>query len=311
MNRIERFRSSAQWRIFKTNRLALLCIFFLIFIYALSFLGPLFISDPFDVYDPYSMYQSPSAEHLFGTDRSGRDVFALTVYGGRMSLTVGFVATIISLVIGLIYGSIMGYYGGKVDYGMMQGILLVGAIPSIPLIVIIMGIFGRNIWIVMILIGILSWTGVALILRGQFFTYREREFVEAARAYGASTPRIIFKHILPNTLAPVWISAAFSCGTAIVTESTLSFLGLGVPFDTVSWGRLLALGREVMGVAPWVFVPSALLIFLASFSFIVLGETMRDAFDPKMRGVAVERVVELDRKKREKQERKERKNPSE
>ena len=140
--------------------------------------------------------------------------------------------------------------------------------------------------------------------------FREKEFVEAARAYGASTRRIIFVHILPNTLAPVWIYAAFSCGSAIVMESTLSYLGLGVPFDSISWGRMLAVGKDVMGTAPWVFVPSAILLFLTSFSFILLGEAMRDAFDPKLRGVAIQKVVERDRKKRERKERKEKKNTS-
>jgi ABC-type dipeptide/oligopeptide/nickel transport system permease subunit len=145
-------RDSTQWRIFKTNRLALVCIGFLIFIYALSFIGSLFLEDPFDVYDPRGRYQPPSAEHLFGTDKQGRDVFSLTVYGGRLTLTVGFIATLISLVIGLVYGSIMGYKGGRTDYWMMQGVMMVASLPPIVLIVIIMGIFGRNIHLVMVLI---------------------------------------------------------------------------------------------------------------------------------------------------------------
>jgi len=175
---------------------------------------------------------------------------------------------------------------------MMQILLIMSSIPTIPLIVTVMGIFGRNIYLVMVIEGLFMWFGISLLTRGQFMTFKERDFVEAARAYGASTPRIVFRHILPNTLAPIWVQVAFLMGTAIVLESTLSYIGLGVPFNSISWGRLLATGRETMADAPWVFLPSAVLIFLTQFSFIVIGETLRDAFDPKMRGITLEKVVE-------------------
>jgi len=253
-----RLKDSAQWRVFKSNRLALFCAFFLIATYMISFIGPLFVSDPFEVYDPRSEYLPPSGQYLLGTDKNGRDVLALTIYGGRMTLTVGFIAVIVSIIIGLIYGSVMGYVGGLIDNAMMQFVMIVGSIPSIPLIVIVMGIFGRNINMVMVLMGVLMWTGMAVVTRGQFMTFKEREFVEAARAYGASTPRIIFRHILPNTLAPLWVDISFTMGSAIVLESTLSYLGLGVPFNTISWGRMLVLGKDVMSDAPWIFLPSAM-----------------------------------------------------
>jgi len=278
-----RIKESDQWRTFRSNRLALGCMFFLIAIYLVSFIGPLFLDDPFDVYDPRNRYAPPSKEHLFGTDRQGRDVLIMTIYGGRMTLTVGLVAVAIAVAIGLVYGSIMGYFGGMIDNLMMQGIMIVSSLPSIPLIVTVMGIFGRNIYLVMVLEGLLIWTGISVITRGQFMTFKEREFVEAARAYGASTLRIIFRHILPNTIAPIWVNVSFLMGSAIVLESTLSYLGLGVPFDVTSWGRMLVLGKDVMSDAPWVFLPSAILLFITSFSFIVLGETMRDVFDPKFR----------------------------
>jgi len=291
-------KDSTQWRIFRSNNLAMACIIFLITIYIISFVGPLFIENPFDVYDPRNKYLPPSMEHLLGTDKQGRDVLALTVYGGKMTLTVGFIAVIIAVAIGLIYGSIMGYFGGMVDNAMMQGVMIIGSIPPIALIVIIMGIYGRNIYLVMVLIGLITWTGIAIMTRGQFMTFKERDFVQAARACGASTPRVVFLHILPNILAPIWVNVAFLMGNNIVLESTLSYLGLGVPFDSISWGRMLAVGREVMSDAPWVFIPSAILLFLTSFSFIVLGEAMRDAFDPKLRGVSLQRVVEAENKKR-------------
>jgi len=199
-----KIRESAQWRIFRSNRLALVCIAYLIAIYLISFIGPIFISDPLEVYDPRNQYLPPSLAHPFGTDKQGRDVLALTICGGRMSLTVGFVAVVIAIAIALIYGSVMGYYGGLVDNAMMQFVMIVGSLPTIPLIVIVMGIFGRNIYLVMVLEGLFLWMGIALVIRGQFMTFRERDFVDAARAYGASTRRLIFKHILPNTLAPVW-----------------------------------------------------------------------------------------------------------
>lgn len=295
----KKIRESAQWRIFRSNRLALVCIAYLILVYLISFIAPLFISDPLEVYDPRNRYLPPSMEHPFGTNKEGRDVLALTIYGGRMSLTVGFVAVGIAIAIALIYGSVMGYYGGLVDNAMMQFVMIVGSLPTIPLIVIVMGIFGRNIYLVMVLEGLFLWMGIALVIRGQFMTFRERDFVDAARAYGASTPRLIFKHILPNTLAPVWVQIAFLMGSAIVLESTLSYIGLGVPFNSISWGRLLEAGRESMADAPWVFLPSAILLFLTSFSFIVLGETMRDAFDPKMRGITLEKIIEKEAKMEE------------
>lgn len=297
-----KIRESAQWRIFRSNRLALVCIIYLIAIYLISFIVPIFISDPLEVYDPRNQYLPPSMEHPLGTDKQGRDVLALTIYGGRMSLTVGFVAVVIAIAIALIYGSVMGYYGGLVDNAMMQFVMIVGSLPTIPLIVIVMGIFGRNIYLVMVLEGLFLWMGIALVIRGQFMTFRERDFVDAARAYGASTHRLIFKHILPNTLAPVWVQIAFLMGSAIVMESTLSYIGLGVPFNSISWGRLLETGRESMADAPWVFLPSAILLFLTSFSFIVLGETMRDAFDPKMRGITLEKIIEKEIEYQEQEE---------
>lgn len=288
-------RESYQWKKFKSNKLAIGCVVFLIAIYLVSFIGPLILDDPFNVYDPKNRYNPPSRDHLFGTDRQGRDVLTMTIYGGRMTLTVGLVAVAIAVAIGLVYGAIMGYFGGWIDNLMMQGTMIVSSIPSIPLIVIVMGIFGRNIYLVMVLEGLLLWTGISIITRGQFMTFKEREFVEAARAYGASTSRIIFRHILPNTLAPIWVNVSFLMGSAIVLESTLSYLGLGVPFDVTSWGRMLVLGKDVMSDAPWIFLPSAILLFLTSFSFIVLGETMRDVFDPKFRSVrsiSIEKMVD-------------------
>jgi len=294
-----RFRESAQLRIFRANRLAIGCVAFLAAIYLVSFVGPLFISDPLNVYDPRNQYLSPSWAHPFGTDKQGRDVLALTLYGGEMSLTIGFIAVMITIAIGIVYGSVMGYFGGLTDNVMMQILLIMSSIPTIPLLVTVMGIFGRNIYMVMVIEGLFMWFSISLLTRGQFMTFKEREFVEAAKAYGASTPRIIFRHILPNTLAPIWVEMAFLMGSAIVLESTLSYLGLGVPFNAISWGRLLATGRETMADAPWVFLPSAILVFLTQFSFIVIGETLRDAFDPKMRGITLEKVIEKEMKHQE------------
>lgn len=225
----------------------------------------------------------PSGRHILGTDDQGRDVASQLIHGSRVSLTIGFVAVAIYLVIGIIVGAIAGYYGGFVDLVISRFIEVMLCFPTFFLILAILAFVGPSIYNIMIIIGLTSWTGIARLVRGEFLRLKAQEFVVASRALGAGDKRIILRHILPNSLAPVLVSATFGVASAILIESGLSFLGFGVPPYQPSWGGLLSGARSFMDIAWWLTLAPGFAIFITITAYNLVGEGMRDASDPKLR----------------------------
>lgn len=239
-------------------------------------------------HDPNAMDLSaqlvpPSPGHWFGTDDLGRDVLSRMMYGAQISLSVGFVAVGISFAIGIALGAVSGYFGGRIDSAIMWLVDVMLVFPSIFLILAVIAFIGPSLFNIMVIIGCTSWMGVARLVRAEFLALREREFVQAIRAQGAQSGRIIFRHILPNAMAPVLVSATFSVAGAILLESGLSFLGLGVPPPRATWGSLLTDGKAMIEVAPWLTLFPGLAIFLTTLAYNLLGEGIRDALDPRLR----------------------------
>lgn len=226
---------------------------------------------------------NPGHPHWLGTDDTGRDVLARMIHGSRISLTVGFVAVGIYVFIGIIVGAIAGYFGGKVDMLFQRVVEVFMCFPSLILIIAVVALFPPSIYTVMIAIGVTGWTGVARLVRGEFFKLRGQEFVVAAEALGLSTPRIIFRHILPNALAPVFVSATFGIAGAILVESSLSFLGFGVPPPTPSWGEILSQSRDYIDFAWWLTLFPGLAIFITITAYNLIGEGLREAIDARLK----------------------------
>ncbi len=241
---------------------------------------------------PYSPYNqmlienknAPSAKHWLGTDDRGRSVVARLIWGARISLSVGFVAEGIAVLIGIILGALAGYYGGRIDSLIMRAIEIVMCFPAFFLILALVALLPPSIFTVMGALGMLGWTGIARLVRGEFLKLRESQFALAARASGLSDFRIIFRHLAPNAMAPVLVSATFGVAGAILTESALSFLGFGVPPPTASWGELLSQSQRLAGSGIWwLIVFPGLAIFITVTAFNLVGEGLRDAMDPRLR----------------------------
>lgn len=227
---------------------------------------------------------SPSFRHWMGTDQFGRDVFSRLLYGSRVSLAVGFVAVSIYISIGTFVGSVAGYYGGWVDGILMRLVDVILCVPTFFLILMVIAFVGPNIINVMIIIGLTSWTDVARLVRGEILSLKEREFILAAKLIGASDSRIILKHLLPNAMGPILVVATLGIGGAILVESSLSFLGLGVQPPTASWGNMLLEGKEHLTDAWWLVVFPGMAIFFTVLGFNLLGEGLRDMLDPRLQG---------------------------
>ena len=225
---------------------------------------------------------APSFAHPFGTDDLGRDIFSRAVYGARISLTVGLVAVTISILIGTLMGATAGYFGGFVGGLIMRFVDVMLAFPSIFLILTIQAMLTPNIYNVMFVIGLTSWMGVARLVRGEYLKIRELQYVEAAKAIGCSNGRIIFRHILPNAQSPIIVAATLGMAGAILTESALSFLGMGVQPPMPSWGNMLMDAQAYMRDAPWMAIIPGLLILLTVLSLYFVGEGLRERLDPKM-----------------------------
>ncbi len=252
-------------------------------VFIVSFFAPLV--SPFDpsAIDIKNILTGPSLSHPFGTDDLGRDVLSRMIWGSRVSLKVGFAAVGIATLIGILLGSLAGYYGGVFDILIMRGIDIMLTIPTIFLILAVVVILEPSIWNIMVVIGLTSWMEPARLIRAEFLSLKEREFVVAARAIGASDARIILRHILPNGLSPILVSATMGIGGAILIESGLSFLGLGVQPPTPSWGSLLASGKDNIEIAWWLSAFPGLAILLTVLGYNLLGEGIRDALDPRHR----------------------------
>jgi peptide/nickel transport system permease protein len=225
----------------------------------------------------------PSWAHLMGTDQLGRDVFSRIVYGAKISLTIGFIAVGIATIIGLFFGSVAGFYGGSLDALIMRFIDIMLCFPTFFLILAVIAILEPSIYNIMVVIGITSWMGVARLIRAEILSLKEREFILAARACGASNLRIIIHHLIPNAIGPVLVSATLGVAAAILTESALSFLGIGVQPPTPSWGNILTEGKAALGVGWWLMLFPGLAILITVLGYNLLGEGIRDAFGKKMR----------------------------
>jgi peptide/nickel transport system permease protein len=239
---------------------------------------------------PYSPYannldenlQSPDSKHWLGTDENGRDVLARMIYGSQVSLEVGILSVSIAVLIGIYLGALAGFYGGWIDSIISRIIEVLMCIPSFFLILAVMALLEPGIDKIMIVIGVTSWTGIARLVRGEFLKIKEEEFVTAAKTLGTTNFKIIFRHILPNALAPVFVSATFGVAGAVLTETALTFLGFGVQVPTASWGEILSQGEKYITLGWWLAVFPGIAIFITVFAYNILGEGLQDALDPRM-----------------------------
>ena len=256
----------------------------LLFVVALALIA-IFAKElsPYDpqAIDTYHILEAPSQSHLLGTDALGRDVLSRLIYGARISLLVGIVAVGIATAIGTILGAIAGFYGGVVDMVIMRLVDVMLCFPTIFLIMAVIAFLEPSIWNIMAVIGLTSWMGVARLVRAEFLSLRSRDFVLAARVIGASDWRILFGHILPNAIAPVIVAATLGVGSAILTESALSFLGIGVQPPTPSWGNMLTAGKDNIEIAWWLSVFPGLAILITVLAYNLLGEGLREVLDPR------------------------------
>ncbi|HEY5622209.1 MAG TPA: ABC transporter permease subunit [Gammaproteobacteria bacterium] len=273
------------WRTLKQNRAAVVSGVILAVMSVLVIVGPFLSPYAYDFTDWGDLSTGPSFAngHLFGTDTLGRDLFVRTLIGGRISLMVGIVATLVSLVIGISYGATAGYLGGRLDHIMMRVVDILYAMPFMFFVILLMVLFGRNIVLIFVAIGAINWLDMARIVRGQTLTLKHREFVEAAEAQGVATFVIIRRHIVPNLLGVVAVYVTLTIPQVILVESFLSFLGLGVQEPMTSWGALVKDGAEELESAAWMLIFPAVFLATTLFCFNFLGDGLRDALDPKDR----------------------------
>jgi peptide/nickel transport system permease protein len=269
---------------FTKNRLSLVGALVVCSLVITAVLAP-FIApyEPTEI-DVYNVLSPPTRDHLMGTDELGRDLLSRIIWGSRVSLKVGFVAVGIALLIGIAVGAAAGFYGGSVDAVLMRFVDIMLAFPTFFLILAVIAILEPSIFTIMAVIGVTSWMDVARLVRAEFLTLKERDFVDAARAMGVRNIRLIFRHILPNALSPVFVAATFGIAGAILIESGLSFLGLGVQPPDPSWGNILTSGKDNIEVAWWLSLYPGLAILITVLSYNLVGEGLRDALDPRLWG---------------------------
>jgi peptide/nickel transport system permease protein len=273
------------WRQLSGNRMAMGGLGIIVALYLLALLTPLIA--PFDPSAQGDIvatrYLSPSGAHPMGTDRFGRDLFSRVLYGARISLSIGFIAMGIGVTMGTLVGALAGYLGGMVDGALMRFTDMMLSFPRLILLIVIIAMFDASIFLVVVVLGLTGWMGVARIVRGEVLSIREREFVQAAVALGMRDGRIIFRHVIPNVFAPVIVFATLGIGNTILLEAGLSFLGLGVPPPTPSWGSIINEGRDALLTAWWVSTFPGLAIVFTVVAFNLLGDGLRDALDPRQR----------------------------
>ncbi|MEN6621744.1 MAG: ABC transporter permease [Smithella sp.] len=271
------------WETFCKNKLTLagsgiVLALFLISFFA-SWLAPY---DPGQI-DLKNVLMAPTMSHLFGTDQLGRDVLSRMIWGARISLKVGFAATGVAIIIGALLGAVAGYYGGWVDAIIMRFVDIMLCFPTFFLILAVIAFLEPSIWNIMIIIGLTGWMGVTRLVRADFISLKERDFVQAARVIGAGDMRIIFVHILPNAMASILVAATLGIAGAILTESALSFLGIGVQPPTPSWGNILTAGKDYIDIAWWLSLYPGLAILITVVGYNLLGEGIRDSLDPRLK----------------------------
>lgn len=277
------------WKRFKKNNIALSGVVIFVLLVLMVIVGPLLSPYSPDYMDMKAISMAPSADHWLGTDELGRDYLTRLMVGGQISMAVGVFAVSIMTVLGALIGGIAGYYGGLVDNLMMRLNEIVSSFPFLPLAITISAVLGVKVppeykmYITMMVIGLLGWTGLARMIRGQILSLRELEFMQAAKALGISDARIVVKHLLPNTFAYIIVFATLGMADAIMAESSLSFLGLGVTPPTPTWGNMIQYAKDMytLQMKPWLWIPPGVCILLAIMSINLIGDGLRDAFDPK------------------------------
>ena len=267
------------WHRLRRNHLAVFGGAVLITLSVLCLIGPWFSPYGYEQTDLYNTFSPPSFKHWLGTDQLGRDLLTRLLYGGRISLMVGLVATFVALTIGVVYGAISGYLGGKTDRFLMRIVDILYALPFTIFVILLMVFFGRNLLLLFVAIGAVEWLTMARIVRGQIMSIKRMEYIEAARSLGLGTPRIIFRHMIPNILGPIIVYTTLTIPGVMLLEAFLSFLGLGVQPPMSSWGVLIKDGAERMEEYPWMLIFPGTIFSLTLFSLNFLGDGLRDALD--------------------------------
>jgi oligopeptide transport system permease protein len=272
------------WRRLKRNRMAVASGVILLLIGGLTLLAPVIpgLADP-NLQNLELGPTAPSWRHPCGTDLHGRDLLSRVLDGGRVSILVGLVATLVSFVVGVTYGAVAGYFGGRIDSIMMRGVDVLYSLPYMFLVILLMVYFSRSLWMLFAALGLVQWLTMARIVRGQVLSLKTQEFIEAARAVGAGSGHIIFKHLVPNALGPIIVYATLTVPAVMLQEAFLSFLGLGVQPPKASWGTLVNDGATVMAFFPWMVAFPGLALALTLFCLNFLGDGLRDALDPHLR----------------------------
>lgn len=270
---------------FTKHKLATVALAIIVLEVIIIFFGPLvFNLDPYAV-DRTAFGAAPSAKHIFGTDAIGRDILARLVYGGRISISVGVLSTLISFAIGIPLGLCAGYFKGKFEFLVMRAVDVFQSFPSLIIILVLVAIFGSSVASMIVMIGIIGWVSPAKIIYSSTLTVREKDFVESAKTMGAGHLTILVRHILPNAVSPIWILIAFRVSSAILLESSLSFLGAGIAPPAASWGSIIndAQNITVLTNQPWIWLSAGLALFITIICINLIGEGVRDALDPKMK----------------------------
>lgn len=278
-------KNNITWKRFKKNKLALLGTIILLILFLFSILAPLITTIDISKVDLSNISSPPSKDHFLGTDEMGRDVFSRLIYGGRVSLLVGVVGTLIQMIIGVTLGAIAGYFGGALDFIIMRLVDIFMCFPFFVIAITIAALLGPNLWNVVIIIGLLSWTSIARIVRAEILTIKDMEYIQASKALGLNWTEIIIHHIIPNVMSSILVASTLAIASGILTESALSFLGLGVKLPQPSWGNMLSAAQNMSTLQNewWQWVPSGLCILLTVLSINFVGDGLRYALDPKIK----------------------------
>ncbi|GAA0786597.1 oligopeptide ABC transporter permease [Hathewaya limosa] len=268
---------------FKKNKLAILGFIIIVMLVLLSVFAPIITKYDPNLPDLYNMNSAPSSTHILGTDEVGRDVFSRLLYGGRVSILVGISAMLVQLVLGVFLGTISGYYGGIVDKIIMRIIDIMMCFPFFVIAITIAAIVGPNIWNLIAIIGLLSWPGIARIVRAEILSLKEVDFIMAAKAMGLNSREIIVRQLIPNSISPIVVAATLSIADDILTEASLSFLGMGVRPPQPSWGNMLSSAQNITTLQSqwWLWIPAGILVILIVISINLVGDGLRDILDPK------------------------------
>jgi peptide/nickel transport system permease protein len=279
----EMSQTAVIWKRFRKHKLAVISLFFIVLLLAVALLAPLIMPYPYDEIDVPNAFASPSAAHPLGTDQLGRDVLSRLMWGTRVSLYVGIGATLLGQFFGVFVGAVSGYYGGRVDTLLMRLTDFFLTLPSLPLLLVLSVILNANVEVVIVILAGLGWMGAARLVRGVVLSLREQEFIEASHALGMGDGKIILRHMIPNSMAPIIVNVTLGIGTTIIVEAALSFLGFGVKPPIPSWGNMLNRVQDYILMNPFLAVYPGLAIFLTVLAFNFMGDGLRDALDPRLK----------------------------